>query len=65
MRWEVREVKGDHKPWKVCLSGYDGEIVYGASTTKKGAEFASQRLNKNENDVELEKKGSQDVKDGR
>tara|TARA_Y100000310_G_C20146889_1_gene562883 strand:- start:145 stop:321 length:177 start_codon:yes stop_codon:yes gene_type:complete len=58
MRWEIREVKGDHRPWKVCLSGSNGEIVYGASITKKSAEIISQRLNKNENDVELEKKGS-------
>ncbi len=52
MQWEVRESKGDALPWRVCLAGTNGKVVYAASKTKNSAQIAVKRLNNSEEDVD-------------
>ena len=52
MQWEVRESKEGALPWRVCLCGTDGKVVYAASKTESSAQIAVKRLNNSEDYVD-------------
>jgi hypothetical protein len=49
---EILTKIGDALPWRVCLAGTNGKVVYAASKTKNSAQIAVKRLNNSEEDVD-------------